>query len=67
MTSFHDNPSPQMEEQICRMVERPRTRAGTALQQYIILEFPGNWSMVPAVYIYDFDMVFQDKNSQELH
>ena len=27
MTRFHDNPSPQMEEQICGEVELPRSRA----------------------------------------
>ena len=43
---------------------------GIELQQCIILEFPGtwSWSMVPAVDIYEFNMVFlEKKNSQELH
>ena len=28
MTRFHDNQSPQMEEQICKMVELQRSHAG---------------------------------------
>ena len=72
MTSFHDNPSPQMEEEICRMVELPRSHTGdsTATVHYFGI-LPRHLNLVNgtgSIYIYYFEMVFlEKKNSQELH